>query len=254
MDKQPSAAWQAEYAKKIALLSEVSDFNAYFAADVVNIAGVPIDRLSLGKVSLPTGRVLVRDPLVDFAADAESFWQSVPSGEYEALACVVKPFDGDCARIAAVRVQFSPNEAVRFENALTGSEDLSDVQAGDFFGFAVDAGLACIADSQAHQAVLAFEKDWYAKNPEGNLYDDYFAALFTASAKAAPLYQREEGDYINWQVPNTDLHIPIFQSGYGDGYYPVYFGFDKQGKICQLIVQFFDIEMCFDDDEEADEE
>lgn len=246
----PIAAWQAEYAKKIALLSETSDFDAYFNPEVVNIGGVAVDRFSLGTVSLPSGHVLVRDPLVDFGADARPFWKSVPPGEYEATACVVKPTDGDCARIAAVQVVFSPAAVDHFENALIGDEDLSEVEAGDFYGFSVDAGLACIADAQAHQAFVKFENDWYAAHPDDNLYDDYFAALFADSAKAAPDYQRAEGDWLNYRLPDSDWRMPIFQSGYGDGYYPVYFGIDAQGQVCQLIVQFFDIEMAFEEDDE----
>lgn len=54
----PNKAWQPEYEKKIALLSETSDFAAYFNPEVVNIGGVAIDRFSLSKVSVPSGKFL----------------------------------------------------------------------------------------------------------------------------------------------------------------------------------------------------
>ena len=38
------------------------------------------------------------------------------------------------------------------------------------------------------------------------------------------------------------IHISIFASGWGDGYYPVYFGYDAKGEVCAVYVQFIDIE------------
>ena len=65
-----------------------------------------------------------------------------------------------------------------------------------------------------------------------------------------PEYQRAGGDWLNWQVPGTEYHIPIFQSGFGDGTYPVYWGIDEGGEICQLVIQFIDIELAYGNDEE----
>ena len=44
------------------------------------------------------------------------------------------------------------------------------------------------------------------------------------NAKAYPKYQGSDGDWLNWPVPDTDCNLPLFSSGWGDGYYPVYFG------------------------------
>ena len=45
-------------------------------------------------------------------------------------------------------------------------------------------------------------------------YDGYFAALFKENYYLHPEYQRAGGDWLNWQVPGTEYHIPIFQSGF----------------------------------------
>lgn len=63
-------------------------------------------------------------------------------------------------------------------------------------------------------------------------------------------YKRKGGDWLNWQLPGTEYHIPIFQSRFGDGVYPVYWGFDEHGAICQLVIQFIDIELVYGDEEE----
>ena len=38
---------------------------------------------------------------------------------------------------------------------------------------------------------------------------------------------------------------PIFASGWGDGYYPVYFGYDAKGEVCAVYVRFIDIEASY---------
>ena len=44
--------------------------------------------------------------------------------------------------------------------------------------------------------------------------------------------------------------MPIFQSGFGDGTYPVYFGYDENDSICCLIIEFIDIKMAYEDEEQ----
>ncbi|MFQ9506105.1 MAG: DUF4241 domain-containing protein [Veillonella sp.] len=34
--------------------------------------------------------------------------------------------------------------------------------------------------------------------------------------------------------------MQMIQSGFGDGLYPVYWAFDKDGQICQLIMEYID--------------
>ena len=45
--------------------------------------------------------------------------------------------------------------------------------------------------------------------------------------------------------PDTDCDLPSFASGWGDGYSPVYFGYDAKGEICAVYVRFIDIEASY---------
>lgn len=47
---------------------------------------------------------------------------------------------------------------------------------------------------------------------------------------------------LNFQIPGTGYHLPIFRSGYGDGCYSTYWGLDVEGNICQAIIEFIDLE------------
>ena len=88
-------------------------------------------------------------------------------------------------------------------------------------------------------------EEWERESPGDSMFDDYFSSLFVLSSRIYPKYQRNGGDWINWRIPNTEYYLPIFQSGFGDGAYPMYFGYDSKGNICQLVVQFIDIELAY---------
>jgi hypothetical protein len=149
--------WLELYEQKRPLMVCQTDLNAYFTAD--EIAGKKLDRLSVGKVSLPSGEIIVCDPLV-YLNETAPYFKTVPPGEYEVMLAVVVPDDGDCARYAAALARFSDAEVVRYEEALVGDEDLNEVnESGDGFGFCVDAGLGCICDVKAREAYRAFAKD-----------------------------------------------------------------------------------------------
>ena len=53
-----------------------------------------------------------------------------------------------------------------------------------------------------------------------------------------------------FQNTGTDLSIPMIQTGFGDGVYPAYFGYDEKQNICELVVQYIAIEMAFGDEDE----
>ncbi|WP_195575139.1 DUF4241 domain-containing protein [Paenibacillus sp. 1001270B_150601_E10] len=250
----PTTEWMTLRKEQREKLTCPVDLNAYFTEN--EIAGKPLAVMDIGPCSIPSGQILVRDPLCYLNNIKEQpYFQTAPEGTYTTEVCVVKGNDEDCARYAAVRLQFTDSPAVRFEEALIGHEDLSSLGDDEFFGFNVDAGLGSICDKEVHQAFCEFHALWHKENPDSNLYDNYFAALFAENYRQNPEHQRDAGDWLNWKIPNTEYHLPIFQSGFGDGAYPVYWGYNEAGDICQLVVQFIDIALAYgeqDEDEDWD--
>lgn len=62
------------------------------------------------------------------------------------------------------------------------------------------------------------------------------AHFFTESEKALPAYQREDGDFIEWTNPNSRNKMVMIASGFGDGFYQSFWGYDKENELCELIV------------------
>ena len=237
--------WMQKYEEIKNILVCPTDLETYFTSD--EIMGQQLETMEIGNVSLPSGKVVVRDPLVYLNANQSPYFVQAPKGDFPVTIAVVKSEDwGD--RYAVVKVEFTKEKPVVYREALVGIEELEDVTEDDFFGFGVDAGLGCITDAE----VLPFVDKFADEANVDNLYDDYFAEIFAQSYKDHPKNQRDAGDWINWKVPHTEYHIPMFASGFGDGEYPVYFGYDANENICGLYIQFIDIELALS--EEGDEE
>ncbi|MCR5541890.1 MAG: DUF4241 domain-containing protein [Ruminococcus sp.] len=242
-----SEKWFADVEKYQNVLESPVDFNEYFEKD--ELFGVSILRYPFGTLSVPTGEIIVADPLAYLYDGSESFLLRVPVGEYPAELCIIPERNGDCARNAAMRVKFNEKRAVRYSLALTGTEDtseLADFEDGDYWGFPVDAGLGCICDRASERAYVEHLRKLAAiHGDEFNAYYDFMEALFKESYENDPKYQREGGDRLDFVVPDTELHIPICNSGFGDGRYPTYWGFDADDEVCEIVVQFIDIKLTY---------
>ena len=243
----PTKDWLEKWQEKKVLTACPSNFEDYFTKS--ELFGQKLDILSIGTVSIPTGEVIVRDPLVYLDRKSEPYFIKTPTGEFPTDICVVLA-EEDCARYAVVRVLFSENKVVRTEEALIGIENLDEIDGDAYFGFNVDAGLGCIADKKVRDSFCDFEDQFRKNNPDANMYDDYFSGLFEKSYQENPHYQRSGGDWLNWQIPGTQYNVPIFQSGFGDGTYPVYFGYDEENNVAALYIQFIAIELAYGDNEE----
>lgn len=232
---QPTKEWTARYEKIKEML--VSPVNYAQCFEMKEIHGEKVYVLDMGDVYFPTGEILAADPLTWLNKDEKPYLQSVPVGKYKIETLVVELEEG-YYRYLMTRVKFNDGKPVIYRQALKGNEDLSDINKDTIFGFPVDAGLATIVDVQTRDAYCSFVDKWYEENPDDNIYDGFFDDVFKENAVRNPLYQREGGDWINFQIPGTELRIPMIQSGFGDGLYPVYFGYDSNNNLCDVVIEY----------------
>lgn len=230
-----SEKWLKKYEEVKNLLTSPVNYAQCF--EMKEIQGKEVFVLDMGEVNFPTGEILVRDPLVWLHRDEKPYLQSVPVGKFRIKTLVAK-IEEDHYRYVMSRVKFTEEEPVVYYEALKGDENLDSLEEGSIFGFSVDAGLATIVDVETKNAYCDFEDSWYEENPNKNIYDDFFADIFEKNAVENPLYQREGGDWINFRIPNTNLSIPMIQTGFGDGVYPVYFGYDKNKNLCDIVIEY----------------
>ena len=201
--------------------------------------------MSIGDVDFPTGKIVVADPLA-YLYDPEfsrPLNHSVAAGAYPILISVHQ-FAAIGPRIVAAKLKFTDKAAVRYEIAMPEGKTIEQInEPGVLAGFGVDAGMGCFCDKKTADEYSGFISEWHENNPGKNHYDDYFAAYFAESYRARPDLQREGGDYIVWAIPDTGNRIAMFASGLGDGYYQSLWGFDEEGRICELAVPFINPEL-----------
>lgn len=195
--------------------------------------------VKIGVVSIVSGKITVSDPLVYLDKKLLPYREKLPKGEYDVTALIAKR--NDDIFITAVKVEFTKEPAASFYLATNGTEtwaEIYEIEDNDIFGFPVDSGLAAIIDDKVKKEFLKFCDKWYKENNNYNIYEGLFKPLFEKSYIDFPDNQRTCGDFIDFVIPGSEYHVPIFTSGFGDGYYHTYFGYDEKGKLCSMVVEF----------------
>lgn len=196
----------------------------------------------LGKCEFRTGNIIVADPLC-YLQDSKSvnvLKDTIPAGRYSVILSVLfSEIAG--LRIAGAKLKVTEKRAVRYELAEPRKDE--EKKCPPFSGFGVEAGMGCFCDEASAKDYWTFLDGWYRQNKNKNIYDDYFQALLAESYRSVPEYQREEGDFLLWSNPESGSQIAMFASGLGDGWYPVMWGMDNKGEICELVILFMNPEL-----------
>lgn len=193
--------------------------------------------LTVGEIDCPTGSIIAADPLAYLLGThyAPVLNERVPAGKYPVEVSICRQNDIGI-RMCTAKLKIRDGKIVKYKKA--AATDTTAIKYGDGFleGFPVDAGMISFCDVKVAEEYRAFLDKWYEANPEGNHYDDYFASFFDESYKELPAYQREGGDFIEWVNPDTGNKMVMIASGFGDGFYNCYYGYDSEGRLCQIIV------------------
>ncbi|WCD81472.1 DUF4241 domain-containing protein [Pseudomonas sp. TUM22785] len=173
---------------------------------------------AIGELELPTGQLVACDPLV--SCDGP-FTQAVPKGRYPLQLAIARI--GDDERVAFARIVFAPGPATRWEMALVKGQDPNTLAPDEFFGYGVDSGTGGFMDAAALRSYEA------RRDQEGEAFDK---RLFAELDKT---YQHTRSWYL---LPTDAGNVALFSSGYGDGAYPSYFGYDADGRLVAVVTDF----------------
>jgi hypothetical protein len=207
-----------------------SDFNrAFTPGSIFRWSGGDTAISSLidaGQLVLPSGGVIACDPgLMAGHPALTPFEPACPPGSYPVSLAVLTFQDDDIARqrVACARLQLSAAPVARWEPALRAGQDQSTLAIGQFFGFDVDTGLGCLLD------FTALNEIW--KQPGKDFYSATILPALPADARQ-----------LAWSNISTDeksgANVIVYASGFGDGSYASYWGFDAQGHRCCLVTDF----------------
>lgn len=197
--------------------------------------------LTVGTVDIPSGKVVVSDPLCYLAMGicCPVLKESIPAGSYPAEVSMVK-HDDVGIRMCTARLKIKNSSAVFYSLAECEENNAARLEGWVMSGFPVETGVMSFCDSQGAAEFRRFTGRWQSENDNKNIYDDYFAGFFAQSAARQPEYQRESGDFTEWKNPDGGKRMVMISSGFGDGFYQCYWGYDEFGDICELVVPMVD--------------
>ena len=102
-----------------------------------------------GELHLPTGQLVAADPS-SLDLDGRPFTATVAPGTYPVtISLATFADDAGHRRVCAARLDITDEPVARWELALRDGQDPLDLDFGEFFGFGVDAGMACFVDAEA---------------------------------------------------------------------------------------------------------
>ena len=194
--------------------------------------------INVGTVDCPTGKIIVSDPLAYLPAYkfCPILENQIPIGSYPVDVSICKGQEIGI-RMCTVRMRIKDSNVLVYKIANPTRESAAFEGKNEVYsGFPVDAGMVSICDAQVGKEYKSFLDEWYRSNPDGNHYDDYFEKYFKESENKYPQYQRSGGDFIEWENPKTLNKLVMVASGFGDGYYQSYWGYDANNEICELII------------------
>lgn len=207
-------------------------------------------KIHAGDVNLPTGRIVAADPFL--SVEQAAFARAVEPDKYPVFIYMAE-IDKLHHRIGYAKIKFRAEKATKWILALTEditAEELDELEEDEFYGFAVESGIAGFMDETARDEFNEKLDALQDANPEYDYYEQVLASEFLQHS-GKNNFSRELGDWNDHRInPNSDDNIVMFASGWGDGYYPAYWGFNDNGDTVELVVDF----LLDDFEEEEDNE
>jgi hypothetical protein len=157
-----------------------------------------------GALVLPTGRIVVSDPIWDLATGP--LCATVPANSYPVLLSLIND------DVALVMVPFAEGPPIRWRAARPET-------------FAVDSATGCIMDDKVRRFLRR-------KAEDGN-YDKYSRRFQDAVAENDGLW----GSYCIDVV--SGANVVLFHTWGGDGVFPSFFGYNAADDVVCLVIDMF---------------
>ena len=173
-----------------------------------------------GDIFLPTGWIVACDPI--YLYDLDPFVHQIAPGHYPVVLSIAQARHSGIQRVAFAKLRVTDESPVSWQLAAKARQHTSEAEDDSAHGYGVDVALGSFMDMKA--AKLLREK-----RNEDDRYHDY-------------IFEQVEGNSPDWANimldPATGLNYTVFQTGFGDGTYISYWGYDDLGNIACLLTDF----------------
>lgn len=204
----------------------------------------------IGELVVTSGKVTACDPFT--SPETPPFAREVRTGKYAVVLCIAEI--GEDRRVARALVRIGGGRAVRFEPARCENAEELGLGEGELPGYCVDSGTGCFMDVDAARALAGGgEDDEDGDDDEGGEPEEVTEEL---------LDELDENGVPSWSWavktvdPGSGANVVAFTTGYGDGVYSSWIGFDDEDEAVAIVTDFGVLDDVDPDDvvEDADEE
>ena len=173
--------------------------------------------ITIGKIKIISGRIISCDPL-HIDEYGIPFTYNFPTGEFPVQLAIARLQDEET--VAFARISFSDEPVVRWEMALQEGQKAVPFGQQDIQGYSTDSWSGLFIDTAAYELL---NKDLILKE-NGAVY------------KEMNKRRHEKWRYCMFNFGSNNA--AVFSSGYQDGYFASYIGFDAKRNTCRLITDF----------------
>ncbi len=225
------------------LVKPISDLNALFDGGFTTeydgfVEGIQAVRTSiheLGELILTSGTIVPCDPLM--CPDTRyHLTKTLRPGRYPIIASLAKFSPSGDARFAAVMLKVSDAPTIRWEIAEINEPDQTSNRNARFT-YGVDAGTGCFVDQDAAEVIsnLVSLEVKYPNKDDFELFCDRVIGEMDRNAFG----KYRVAGWADLKVSdNTEANIICFSSGFGDGGYASFWGYDYLGNLTSLATDF----------------
>jgi len=177
---------------------------------------------SMGDLILPTGKLVACDPMADW--EYPPFNLEILPGNYNVTLTIahLPSKYGIDLRVAFACLHINQNPPLHWEMLTVGDQDLTTLKKGHIFGYGVDSGTGCLMDEKVAGelgALFESEEDIYEQFVD-EIHDSYVPSW----------------GWVNKQFESGNMIA--FSTGWGDGTYASYVGYDTTNKPCVIVTDF----------------
>jgi len=195
-----------------------TDYIAKAMQDGCRVKEITLTHRYIGDLLLPTGRLVACDPFV--FPEMEPFSFSLPRGTFPIILSIAHIVTDQ--RVAFAIIRFRQSSPVAWDMMTVGEQDTSTLKEDEFFGYPVDAGTGCFMDRSAGRLL----------NERMREQDTFYETMIAEMNKT----YRHTWSWLDMMF--GDANLIAFSSGYGDGMYASYAGFDADGEVSVVVTDF----------------
>ena len=173
--------------------------------------------ITIGNIKIPSGKIIACDPM-NIDEYGIAFTQSFPTGEFPVEVAVATMVDAE--EIAFARIKFSEAPVERWEFALKPGEEALPIWGKKMRGYSTDSGTGVYLDETANKPL---ERDEVTDMDRG---------IYTEMEKNA------RGGWRFAMYKYGQHNLAAHTTGFGDGFFATYIGYDAQGRPCRLLTDF----------------